>query len=74
MKKPLKLIAVGTTKPNPGDWNAWDNVTLYIARSVEDAVRMEYPHIKGKPCCDNACEVDMSRAVRVMVMEPYIGD
>ena len=49
-------------------------MTLYIARSVEDAVRMEYPHIKGKPCCDNACEVDMSRAVRVMVMEPYIGD
>jgi hypothetical protein len=31
----MKLFAVGTDKPNPEDWKAWDEVQLYLVEARE---------------------------------------
>ena len=71
----MKLIAIGTTDPNPSNWRAWDKVSLYIAKSKLEAVRTHYREIKDGDAKRNAkeaaCEVDMSVSRHVMTSEDY---
>jgi len=57
----LKLIAVGTTNPNPEEWTAWEDVELYLAESIEEAVKMAGYHESFM-----AVEVDMTKKGHVM--------
>jgi len=72
LQSSMKLIAVGTDDPNPENWRAWDDVVLYLAPSVEEALKLEYPH--GHAENFPAVEVDASKASFVMRMEPYTKD
>jgi hypothetical protein len=63
----MKLIAVGTTSPDPSKWRHWDGVELVLAPDLQTARRMQGYH-EAFP----AVEVDMTKAGLVMKMAPYI--
>jgi len=73
-----RLVAVGTKDPDPGNWKAWDDVTLYIAKSKLEAVWMDNQHLTEAAAKhnakENACFVDMSVSQYLMDMPDYIED
>lgn len=64
-----KLIAVGTTDPNPLNWEPWNEVKLYIADSVEEAIGLDDRYRKGP-----AVEVDMTKSQFVLGMSEFPDD
>jgi hypothetical protein len=64
-----KLIAIGTENPNPKKWTEWDEVRLYIADSVEEAINMDGRY-KNSP----ATEVDMTKSQFVLGMPDFPED
>ena len=71
--KKLKLIAVGTKRPNPANWNPRDEVHLYLAESVEDALKIHQELGSGGQE-DLAVEVDMSKRGLVLGMPEFYRD
>lgn len=70
----MKLIAVGTTDPNPDNWKSWDEVELYIAKDLEQAIKMAgYFYGSGEDCYP-AVEVDMTIAKHLMTAPDYVED
>ena len=65
-----KLIAVGTNEPDPEKWQ-YSDIHLYVANSLKEALKMEYPHGYCKEC--PACFVDMSKSRKIAEIE-YIDD
>lgn len=63
-----KLIAIGTENPNPEKWTVWDEVRLYIADSVEEAIEMDGGWQKF------GVEVDMSKSRHLLSMPEFPDD
>jgi hypothetical protein len=63
-----KLIAIGTENPNPKKWTEWDEVKLYIADSVEEAIEMDGGWKKF------GVEVDMSKSRHLLSMPEFPDD
>ena len=36
-----KLYVVGSTSPDPADWSAWDEVSLVIATTEQEALELD---------------------------------
>ena len=64
-----KLIAVGTFNPNPEEWKCWNEVELYIADSIWEAISMA-----GYNCEYPAVEVDMSKSRHLLSMPEFPDD
>jgi len=62
----MKLFAVGTEDPNPDNWNPWNEIELYAAKTRSEALILAGYNSKF-PCV----EVDMSKAKLIMKMPDY---
>jgi len=70
----MKLFVVGTDKPNPEDWKAWDEVELVIAETPKEAVEMCGLYWGSDDDHAPVAEVDMTIARRVIRMPDYVED
>ena len=63
-----KLIAVGTTKEDPKMWNCWEEVAIYVAGSIEEALEMDN---RGRVL---AVELDMTKTRLILRMPDFPND
>lgn len=64
----LTLYVVGTKSGDPADWSPWDELSLVVASSPEEAVALA-----DRPG-DMAHTVEADRGVLVTMPEPAWGD
>jgi hypothetical protein len=63
-----KLIAVGTTKEDPKTWNCWEEVAIYVADSIKDALEMDN---RGR---ESAVELNMDTTRLILRMPDFPDD
>lgn len=64
-----KLIAVGTCESNSKKWHCWDEVELYVADSIEEALFMA-----NKRNSFPAVEIDMTVSMHLLSMPKFPDD
>jgi len=63
-----KLIVIGSDSPNPDDWQAFNEVALYLADDIKEASLM---HGNKEGDYVEAAEVDMSKSIHLLSMPLY---